>query len=83
MPLKPSDRQNHDYSTHLDWTYDLKLDVCQCYVMVKEDPNMEYMKRLKEIWVKIHPECSFLIDKNLRDQASCIYKIGLSLELNM
>ena len=32
------------------------------------------MKKLKEKWDKIHPEYSFLTDKNLRDQASRIEK---------
>ena len=32
------------------------------------------MKRLKEKWDKIHPEYSFLSDKNLRNQASPIEK---------
>ena len=32
------------------------------------------MKRLKEKWNEIHPEYSFLTDKNLRDQASRIEK---------
>ena len=32
------------------------------------------MKRLKEKWDKIHPEFSFLNDKNLRDQVSRIEK---------
>ena len=32
------------------------------------------MKRLKEKWDEIHPEYSFLSDKNLRDQASRIEK---------
>ena len=32
------------------------------------------MKRMKEKWDVILPEYSFLTDKNLRDQASCIEK---------
>ena len=42
--------------------------------MAKEDPRIGYMKRLKEKWDEIHPEYSFLSDKNLRDQASRIEK---------
>ena len=74
MPPKPSYRRNRDYSTHFNWTYDLKRDVYRCYLMVKEDPRIGYMKRLKEKWDEIHPEYSFLSDKNLRDQASRIEK---------
>ena len=32
------------------------------------------MKRMKVKWNEIHPEYSFLTDKNLRDQASRIEK---------
>ena len=74
MPPKPSYRRNRDYSTHFNWTYDLKRDVYRCYLMAKEDPRIGYMKRLKEKWDEIHPEYSFLSDKNLRDQASRIEK---------
>ena len=70
MPPKPSYRRNRDYSTHFNWTYDLKRDVYHCYLTAKEDPRIGYMKRLKEKWDEIHPEYSFLSDKNLRDQAS-------------
>ena len=74
MPPKPSYRRNRDYSTHFNWTYDLKRDVYRCYLMAKEDPRIGYMKRLKEKRDEIHPEYSFLSDKNLRDQASRIEK---------
>ena len=74
MPPKPSYRRNRDYSTHFNWTYDLKRDVYQCYLTAKEDPRIRYMKRMKEKWDEIHPEYSFLTDKNLRDQALRIEK---------
>ena len=74
MPPKPSLRLNRDYSTHFNWTYDLKRDVYQCYLTAKEDPRIGYMKRPKGKWEEIHPEYSFLTDKNLRDQASRIEK---------
>ena len=74
MPPKPSYRRNRDYSTHFNWAYDLKRDVYRCYLTAKEDPRIGYMKRLKEKWDEIHPEYSFLSDKNLRDQASRIEK---------
>ena len=74
MPPKPSLRLNRDYSTHFNWTYDLKRDVYQCYLTAKEDPRIGYMKRPKGKWEEIHPEYSFLTDKSLRDQASRIEK---------
>ena len=56
MPPKPSYRRNCDYSTHFNWTYDLKRDVYQCYLTTKANPRIGYMKRLKEIWDEIRPE---------------------------
>ena len=32
------------------------------------------MKRIKNLWDKMHPEYNFLSEKNLRDQASRIHK---------
>ena len=46
---KTSYRQNRDYSKQLDWTYDLKKDVYNCYLKAKEDPKIRYMKILKNI----------------------------------
>ena len=74
MSPKPSYRRNRDYSTHLNWTYDLKRNVYQFYLTLNEDPRIGYMKRMKEKWHVIHPEYSFLTDKNFRDQASRIEK---------
>ena len=74
MPPRPSYRRNCDYSTHFIRTHDLKRNVYQCYLTAKEDSRRGYLKRLKEKWNEIHPEYSFLTDKNLRDQASRIEK---------
>ena len=41
------------------------------------------MKRLKKNWDKIHPKCSFLTDKYLRDQASLLRKTRMSWTRNM
>ena len=76
MSPKPSYRRHRDYSTHFNWTYEFKRDVYQCYLTVKEDPTIGYMKRMKKKkkkkkWDEIHPEYSF---KNLRDQTSRIEK---------
>ena len=51
--------------------------------MAKEDPTIGYMKRMKEILDEIHPEYSFLTEKNLRDQASRIEKTRMLWTLNM
>ena len=51
--------------------------------MAKEDPTIGYMKRMKEILDEIHPEYSFLTEKNLRDQASHIEKTRMLWTLNM
>ena len=83
MPPKPSYRRNRNYSTHFNWTYDLKHNVCQCCLTAKEDPRIGYMKRLKEKWDEFHPEYSFLTDKNLRDQASRIEKKRMLWTLNI
>ena len=74
MSPKPSYRRNPDYYRNFNWTSDLKRDVYHCYLTAKEGPRIGYMKRLKEKWDEIHPEYSFLTDKNLRDKASRIKK---------
>ena len=72
MPLKPSCRQNRDYSRQFDWTYDLKRDVYNCYIKAIENKSIDYMKRLKSYQDELHPGFVFLSDKNLRDVASRI-----------
>ena len=67
MPPNLSYRRNRDYSTHFNGTYDLERDVYQCYLTAKEDPRIGYMKTMKEKWDKVHPEYSFMTDKNWRD----------------
>ena len=51
LPLKISYRQN------------CKLDAQQCYLMVKEDPKIEYLKRLKKTLDEIHLEYSYILIK--------------------
>ena len=74
MPPKLSYRRNRDYSKQFDRSYDLKKDVYNCYLRVKEDPKIAYMKGFKKYWDELHPEFNFLSYKNLRDQASRIEK---------
>ena len=51
-----------------------------CYLRAKEEnPKIGCMKRLKNYWDK-HPEFNFLIDKNLRDQASRIEENKIVME---
>ena len=38
------------------------------------------MKRLKNLWDKMHPEYNFLSDKNLRDEASRIHKNNVVMD---
>ena len=38
------------------------------------------MKRLKNLWDKMHPEYNFLSDKNLRDQASRIHRNNVVMD---
>ena len=73
MP-QPSYRRNRDYTNDFNWTYELKTDVHKCYVEAHNDKSIEYMKRLNNLWDKMHPEYNFLSDKNLRDQASRVRK---------
>ena len=60
MPPKPSYRRNRDYSKQFDWSYDLKKDGYKCYLRVKEDPKIAYMKGLKKYWGELRPEFKFL-----------------------
>ena len=53
------------------------MDVCKCYVKGHNDKSIGYMKRLKNLWDKMHPEYDFISDKNLRDQASRFIKTTL------
>ena len=63
-------RRNLDYTKKFDWTYGLNCDLYNCYNKTKANPDIRYMKRVKQNWDIIHPEFSHLSDKNLRDKAS-------------
>ena len=77
-------RPNRDYSKSITWTYELNKDVYDIYIMVKSDES-GYIKRMKEMWDKIHPELEFAA-KNLRERAmriinkKLIRETGLILE---
>ena len=79
MP-QPSYRRKLDYTNDFNWTYELKTDVYKCYVKARNDKTIGYMKRLKNLWDKIHPEYNFLSDKNLRDQAARIHKNNVVMD---
>ena len=79
MP-QPSYRRKLDYTNDFNWTYELKADVYKCYVKARNDKSIGYMKRLKNLWDKMHPEYNFLSDKNLRDQASRIHKNNVVMD---
>ena len=72
MP-QPSYRRNRDYTNDFNWTYELKTDVHRCYVEARNDKSIGYMKRLKNLRIKMHPEYNFLSNKNLRDLASRVH----------
>ena len=74
MP-QPSYRRKRDYTNDFNWTYELKADV-----KARNDKSIGYMKRLKNLWDKMHPEYDFLSDKNLRDQASRIHKNNVVID---
>ena len=73
MP-QSSYRRKRDYTNDFNWTYELKTDAYKCYVKVCDDKSIGYMKRIKNLWDKMHPEYNFLSEKNLRYQASRIHK---------
>ena len=50
------------------------MDVYKCYIEARYDKSVGYMKRLKDLWDKMHPEYNFVSDKNLRVQASRVHK---------
>ena len=58
---------NRDYSKSITWTYELNKDVYDIYIRVKSDGS-RYMKRMKQMWDKIHPELD-ITAKNLRERA--------------
>ena len=60
-------RPNRDYSKSITWTYELNKDVYDIYIRVKSDGS-GYMKRIKQMWDKIHPELD-ITAKNLRERA--------------
>ena len=58
---------DRDYLKSITWTYELNKDVYDIYIRVKSDGS-GYMKRMKEMWDKIHPELD-ITAKNLRERA--------------
>ena len=79
MP-RPSYHRNCDYANDFNWTYELKMDVYRCYIEAHNDKSIRYMKRLKNLWDKMHPAYNFLSEKNLRDQASRVHKNNIVID---
>ena len=79
MP-QPSYCRNRDYTNDFNWTYELKTDVYRCYIEARNDKSNGYMKRLKNLWDKMHPEYNFLSEKNLRDKASRVHKNNVVID---
>ena len=83
MHPNPNYRRNRDYTKQFDWTHDLKKNGYNCYLRKKENSQVGFMNRLKNYWDKLHPECNFLSDKNVRDQASRIEELRQLWEQDM
>ena len=81
--MNVSYQRNRDYSKNLDWTYELKSDVYECYKRAKCDPTIGYMKRLKLYWDELHPEYNHLNEKQLRQQTTFVEKKKLVLDSNL
>ena len=79
MP-QPSYSRNRDYTNDFNWTYALKTVVYRCYIEACNDKSIGYMKRLKSLRDKMHPEYNFPSEKNLRDQASRVHKNNVVMD---
>ena len=75
--------RNRDYSSHIEWSYELNCDVFDCYKKAKSDPRIGYMKRLKSHWDELHPEYNHLNEKQLRQQATFVEKRKTVLSVNL
>ena len=62
-------RPNRDYTKHMTWSYDLNRDIYNIYKEAIEPNQKGYMKRMKELWDKIHSKYNHLTEKHLREQA--------------
>ena len=51
-----------------------------CITVISERRKIH---RLRNYWDKLHPECNFLSDKNVRDQASRIEELRQLWEQDM
>ena len=76
-------RRKRDYSQHFEWSYELNCDVYKCYSKARENPNIGYMKRLKEEWGKLHPELAHFTQKQLRQKATFAASKSMILEINL
>ena len=72
-------RPNRNCSTHVDWTYELNKDIYRIYLEIKPSER-GYMKRLKEMWDKEHPQLSHMTAKHLAVQVDRVIKKKLIRE---
>ena len=72
-------RPNRNYSTHVDWTYELNTDIYRIYLAIKPSER-GYMKRLKKMWDKEHPQLSHMTAKHLAVQVDRVIKKKLIRE---
>ena len=72
-------RPNRNYSTHVDWTYELNKDIYRIYLEIKPSER-GYMKRLKEMWDKEHLQLSHMTAKHLAVQVDRVIKKKLIRE---
>ena len=64
-------RPNRDYTTHVDWTYELKSDLYKLYVTSRTPSAQGYTVRLKKLWDEKHPDIP-VTSKNLSTTAKRI-----------
>ena len=63
----------------MDWTYELNKDIHRIYLEIKPSER-GYMKRLKEMWDKEHPQLSHMTAKHLAVQVDRVIKKKLIRE---
>jgi hypothetical protein len=51
------------------WTQDLNRDLYLCYLRA-ENEKFGYMRRLRDLWIGLHPELNSFTAQNLRDRVS-------------
>ena len=73
--------RNCNYYQHFEWTYKLNYDVDKCYLNARNNPKIDYMKRMKEEWDTLRPELSHF--NQLQQQATFVVSKGIILDANL